>query len=83
MNTPDLSGRTILIVEDEPLIALDNSNAFERTGAYLTTTNILQHAKLPVEHDGLSAAILDHALPEGDSTSLGARLMHRGIPSAT
>ncbi len=54
--------------------------AFESTGAHLTTTNTVKHAKLLVEHDGLSAAILDHALPDGDSASLCTRLTERGIP---
>jgi DNA-binding response OmpR family regulator len=33
-----------------------------------------------VEHDGLSAGSLDNALPDGDGTSLCARLRERGIP---
>ena len=32
------------------------------------------------EHDGLSAAIMDHALSDGDSSELCARLKARGIP---
>ena len=35
---------------------------------------------LLVEHDGLSAAILDHALDDGNSSLLYARLKERGIP---
>ena len=46
----------------------------------LTTTNTLKHALLLVEHDGLSAAILDHALGDGDSSLLYKRLTERGIP---
>ncbi len=68
------------MVEDEPLIVMDISTAFEKTGAHLTTTNTVKHAKLLVEHDGICAAILDHALPDGDSTSLCERLVERGIP---
>ena len=75
-----LNGASILIVEDEPLIVLDMTMAFEASGAHLTTTNTVKHAKLLVEHDGLSAAILDHALPDGDSTSICTRLKERGIP---
>jgi DNA-binding response OmpR family regulator len=41
---------------------------------------IVRHAMLLVEHDGLSAAILDHALGDGDSSVLCARLKQRGIP---
>ena len=80
MSRPILQGAHILVVEDQPLIALDISNAFEGTGAQITTTNSLSHAKILVEHDGLSAAILDHALPDGDSTSLCTRLKERDIP---
>jgi CheY-like chemotaxis protein len=64
MPRPHLKNCSILLVEDEPLIVMDISTAFEGTGAHLTTTNTLKHAKLLVEHDGLSAAILDHALSE-------------------
>ena len=80
MARPNLQGCTILVVEDEPLIVMDISMAFEGTGAHLTITNTVKHAKLLVEHDGLSAAILDHALTDGDSTSLCTRLAERGIP---
>ena len=61
MSSPTLEGRAILIVEDEPLIVMDMTTALEPTGAALTTTNSLKHALLLVEHDGLAAAILDHA----------------------
>ena len=80
MARPSLEGRSILIVEDEPLIVLDITQQFEVTGAALTTTNTLKHALILVEHDGLSGAILDHALPDGDSSQLCARLKERGIP---
>jgi len=73
-------GRSLLIVEDEPLIVMDISRAFEHTGAQLTTTNTLHHAMILVEHDSLAGAILDHALPDGDSSFLYARLKERGIP---
>ena len=74
MSRPHLKDSSILVVEDEPLIALDISMAFEKAGAHLTTTNTEKHAKLLVGHDGLSAAILDHALRDGDSTSLRSRI---------
>lgn len=46
----------------------------------MTTTNTLKHAQILVEHDGLSGAILDHALGDGDSSQLCKRLTERGIP---
>ena len=80
MQRPSLEGRSILIVEDEPLIVMDITQAFEATGAALTTTNTLKHALILVEHDGLSGAILDHALGGENSSLLCARLKERGIP---
>jgi DNA-binding response OmpR family regulator len=80
MSRPHLQGCSILVVEDEPLITMDISMAFEHTGAHLTTTNTVKHARLLVEHDGLSAAILDHALSDGECTNLCARLLERDIP---
>ena len=80
MQRPTLKGRSILIVEDEPLIVMDITQAFEGTGAALTTTNSLHQAMVLVEHDGLSGAILDHSLGDGDSSLLYERLRERGIP---
>ncbi len=80
MPRPMLQGRSILVVEDNALIVMDISLAFEHTGAELTTTNTLKHALLLAEHDGLSAAILDHALGDGDCSLLYKRLKERGIP---
>ena len=80
MKSPTLQGRSILIVEDEPFITMDLTIALEATGASVTSTNTLKHALLLVEHDGLSAAILDHVLGDGDSSLLYKRLNERGIP---
>jgi DNA-binding response OmpR family regulator len=75
-----LAGRSILIVEDEPIVALDIAAAFEKAGAQVTTTTTLRHATILVENDGLSAAVLDHGLGDGDSSSLCERLTERNIP---
>lgn len=73
-------GLTILIVEDEPLVALDIASTFEEAGASVTTTNTLSHAMLLAEHDGLSAAVIDHALVDGDTAPLRIKLTGLGIP---
>jgi len=80
MSRPALKGLAILVVEDEPLVALDITQQFEAAGAELTTTNTLKHALILVEHDGLSGAVVDHALSDGDSSLLCRRLTERGIP---
>ena len=80
MEFPALRGRSILVVEDEVLIGMDIRRSLERAGAYVTATTTVRHALILVEHDGLAAAIMDHALADGDSTELCARLTARGIP---
>jgi DNA-binding response OmpR family regulator len=80
MKYPRLWGRSILVVEDELLIAMDIAAALEKAGAHATITTTVRHALILVEHDGLSGAIMDHGLSDGDSTNLCARLKERGIP---
>jgi DNA-binding response OmpR family regulator len=75
-----LAGCSILIVEDEPLIAMDIVDAFKSAGAAVTTTMSSKHALILVEHDGLDAAIVDHGLADCDSSQLCARLKERDIP---
>jgi DNA-binding response OmpR family regulator len=75
-----LSGHLILVVEDEPLIALEIARALEDAGAQVVKTSTLKHALEIVEQDGLSAAILDHALGEEDASQLCERLKQRRIP---
>src|SRR6187549_3616273 len=80
MKYPGLWGRSILVVEDELLIAMDIVAALEKAGAHATMTTTVRHALILVEHDGLSGAIMDYALSDGDSTAHCARLKKLGIP---
>jgi DNA-binding response OmpR family regulator len=75
-----LGGRSILVVEDEPLIALDIVQAFEKAGAVVLAARSLADAIRFVEHDGLSAAILDFGLGDDDASALCLRLKERRIP---
>ena len=75
------TGRSILIAEDEPLIALDITLAFEEQGARVIVARTLKDALLGIEvSPGLSAAILDHALGETDSSTVCHRMKELGIP---
>jgi DNA-binding response OmpR family regulator len=80
MEHPGLRGCSILVVENEFLIAIDIVRALEKAGANATMTTTVRHALILVQHDGLSGAIMDHALSDGDSTELCVRLKARGIP---
>jgi DNA-binding response OmpR family regulator len=74
-----LGGRVILIVEDEPLIALDIRAAFESAGAIVATASSVETAR-PLIDERLSAAILDIKLSDGECEELCRRLHERGIP---
>ena len=78
-----LVGRVILIVEDEPLIALDIKDAFEDAGAMAIIARTLTAALVEVEEPSLSAAIVDHALGDGNSAELCGRLTTRNVPFVT
>ena len=79
MASTSLVGRSILIVEDEPLIALEIVTAFQNAGAVALTARSLTEAIHLVEHDGLSAAVLDFGLADGDADAVCARLDERHI----
>ena len=78
-----LSGRIILVIEDEPLIALDIEQGLEAAGATTISARTVSAALLAIEEPNLSAAIVDHALGDGDSSVLCHRLTERDIPFVT
>ena len=75
-----LSGRTILVVEDECLIALDIVATFERAGAAVAVAHSLAEARPLVECNGVSAAVIDFDLGDGDAQELCARLSQKHVP---
>jgi DNA-binding response OmpR family regulator len=83
MIRPTLAGKSILVVEDEPLVAMDIAMEFESRGARVALAHNLKDAQGLIEADGLSAAILDHGLQDGNSTQLCERLAERHIPFVT
>jgi DNA-binding response OmpR family regulator len=79
-NASLLIGRSILVLDDEPLIALDVAGLFEAAGATVRTTNRLADALALVEQDAWSAAVLDYRLGTDDVHRLCQRLAEHGIP---
>ena len=78
-----LLGQVILVIEDEVLIALNIQDALEDAGATVVTTRTLAAALVAVEDRSLSAAIVDHALGDGDSSEICKRLKERDVPYVT
>ena len=78
--TANLAGLTVLIVEDQPLIALDLAEGFRSAGASALPVYRLADALPLAERDNISGAVLDSALADGDTAGLCERLAARGIP---
>ena len=57
-----LTGQSILVVEDEPLIALEVAVLLESAGAKVLSARTLADAVGLIGQPGLSAAILDYGL---------------------
>jgi CheY-like chemotaxis protein len=80
MHGHTLTGHAILVVEDEPLTALDLRESLEGAGAHVFAATHLGAALRLAEHPDLSAAVLDYRLGYGDTAEIGCRLEERGIP---
>src|SRR5436190_6048091 len=75
-----LDGKVILVVEDEPLVALDVIKALRSAGARVLSTGYLEAGLCTTEHPDLSAAVIDLHLGDGSGTAICKRLTQRGVP---
>ena len=75
-----LDGKVILVVEDEPLVALDVVRALRADGARVLCAGFLESGLSTTEHPDLSAAVIDLHLGDGSGTTICRRLRERGIP---
>ena len=79
-NSYSLGGLSILVVEDEPLIALDMAALFQSAGAHVLTAQTLVQAATALEHHRISAAVLDYRIGAETTELLCRSLVGRGIP---
>ena len=71
----------VLVVEDEPLIALHIASSFKHAGAEVVISRTVEDAMEKAELPNLTAAIIDHALQDGLTTSdVCAKLKERNVP---
>jgi DNA-binding response OmpR family regulator len=75
-----LAGRVILITEDEPQIAFEMTLAFEDEGALVLRARTLKQTLAGVGDPQLSAAVLGHALSDGETLTVCERLKKQNIP---
>jgi CheY-like chemotaxis protein len=76
----ELAGRSILVVEDEFIIAMEIVAGLRAAGASVTEARTVKDALTRVENPGLAAAVVDHGLSDGDSSAVCDRLDEKGIP---
>jgi DNA-binding NtrC family response regulator len=76
-----LDGHMILIIEDEPLIALDVAESLRDVGAQVATAMRLRDGLRIVDTQRISAAVLDFRLKDGaDCRVICEQLTKRGVP---
>ena len=75
-----LEGCSILIVEDEPLIAMDLQRAFEAVGAHIERATTLEQAINLAEAADLDGAVVDHVLGTDNAARIYQKLHLRDVP---
>ena len=80
MSLAPLFGRSILIVEDEALVALDIADCLTQRGARVIVTSSVKGALEHIEDGAISAAIIDRSLRDGLCTPICKQLNQRAIP---
>jgi DNA-binding response OmpR family regulator len=79
-NAFPLTGRSILVVEDEPLIALEIAALLQSAGAEVISARTRGEAYAVIEARRVCAAVLDWRLGDDDGAGLCRLLGTREIP---
>lgn len=79
MERSPLDGCSVLVVDDEPLLAMDIESAFQRCGADVAVASTVKEASFLVD-DGFCLGVLDHGLPDGQGTELYELLRDLRVP---
>ena len=75
-----LSGRVVLVVEDEPLVALDIVDLLNEFGATVLTARNVPDALALIARANICSAVLDINLVGDDCAPICHHLSQRGIP---
>ena len=77
----DLTGRRLLVIEDEPLVAMDNAAVLESVGATVVgTAGSIKDALRVIGEMELDGALLDGNLHGKPVDEIAAALSGRGVP---
>ena len=75
-----LAGRSILVIEDEPVIALEVHATLSAAGARIASAANIREALRMISVSDVSAAIVDIRLGNEDCSAVCNHLSERGIP---
>jgi CheY-like chemotaxis protein len=75
-----MSTKRFLLVEDEPLIALDIELTLQQLGHVVLTTTSNEEATALLQTRPVDLAILDFRVRDGDTSELAGQLHARAIP---
>jgi response regulator RpfG family c-di-GMP phosphodiesterase len=76
----NLAGRSLLVVEDEPLLCLDITRRLQDAGATVLAASRLEKALSLAEHPDISAGVLDFDLGNADTSAVCWKLIDRRVP---
>jgi len=80
MQCPILRGERFLVVDDEPLIAIDVQATLERAGARVVVARTIREALRYADYPGLSAGVLDFRVGDDDAEPVCEALNRRAVP---
>ena len=75
-----LAGRSILVIEDEPVIALEINATLSAAGASIASATNTRDALRMLSLPDVSAAVVDITLGDEDCSAVCNHLSERGIP---
>jgi DNA-binding response OmpR family regulator len=80
VQTATLRGERLLVVEDEPLIAMDLQATFEREGARVVLAHTMREALRHADGTALSAGVLDFRVGSNEADPVCEALTRREVP---
>lgn len=80
MTSLALSGRSILVVEEEPHVSRQLTEHLRQAGATVFTAGKMRDAFYLAEHPALSAAVINLRMGGDNTQRVCRRLSHLGIP---
>jgi DNA-binding response OmpR family regulator len=81
MQRDPLAGKRVMIVEDEPLAAVEHAAALAEAGGKIVATCMTEKAALRFVHeDTIDVAVVDFVLADGTSSHLQTVLRRKHIP---